>query len=114
MFGGLGGLGSLGDIGNLMKMAKDFQGNMKNMKEELAKQEFSGASGGGTVKVTVSGAMQIKNVAIKPEAVDMSDLSLLEDMVLVATNNALDAAKKTLQEKMQEMTGGAIDLPSLF
>ncbi len=111
MFGNLGGLG---DIGNLMKMAKDFQGNIKGIKEELAQEEFSGTCGGGAVLVTVSGAMQVKAVKVKPEAIDMDDLSLLEDMVMTATNNALKEAKECLQEKMQEMTGGMIDIPDLF
>jgi DNA-binding YbaB/EbfC family protein len=81
------------------------------MKEELANAEFCGTASGDKIQVVVTGDMRVKKVFIAPDAVE--DVELLEDMVLVAVNNALDSAKQSAQQKMTEITGG-INIPGLF
>jgi DNA-binding YbaB/EbfC family protein len=103
--------GNLAEMAGLMKKAKDIQNNLKGMKDELANTEFCGTASGDKVQVVVAGDMRVKKVFIAPDAVE--DVELLEDMVLVAVNNALDSAKQSAQQKMSEITGG-INIPGLF
>ena len=96
---------------NVMKKAKEIQGNMKNLKAELAEAEYAGSSGGDRVQVVVSGDLRVKRVVIAADA--MKDLVLLEDLTTAAVNAALDNAKCAAQQKMTELTGG-IEIPGLF
>lgn len=107
--------GGLGDIAGLMKKARDLQSNLKTFQEEQNGKEFSGSAAGGAVQAVVSGTMELKRLVIKPEAIDGNDLSLTEDLVKTAVNQALESAKAELRTKMQDMTGGlGINLPGLF
>ncbi|QSH42163.1 YbaB/EbfC family nucleoid-associated protein [Lentisphaerota bacterium ZTH] len=103
--------GNLGEMAGMMKKAKDIQKNLKNMKEEMAKAEFSGSCAGGKVEAVVSGDMIVKKVKIASEVT--SDAELLEDMVTAAVNTAINNAKNAAQERMNEATGG-LDIPGLF
>ncbi|MCP3965236.1 MAG: YbaB/EbfC family nucleoid-associated protein [Lentisphaerae bacterium] len=103
--------GNLGEMAGLMKKAKDIQKNLKSMKEEMAKAEFSGACADGKVEATVSGDMTVKNIKIAPEVT--ADAELLEDMVIAAVNTAINNAKNAAQERMNEATGG-LNIPGLF
>jgi DNA-binding YbaB/EbfC family protein len=105
--------GNLGEMAGLMKKASQIQDNMKKMKEEMANVEVSGQSGGGQVEVLASGDFKIKKIIVKPECVNAEDTELLEDLILSAVNNALDAAKLKAQEEMNKVTGG-INIPGLF
>jgi DNA-binding YbaB/EbfC family protein len=106
-------LGGLGNIGELMKKAQDLQGNMKRAKAELALIKVEGSCQNGAVTVAAQGDFVIKKVTIKPEFIDASDPELLEDLITIAVNDALDKAKKASNEKMSELTGG-LNLPDIF
>lgn len=100
------------DMKKYQKMSKDLQSGMEMMKEDLAKQEIEGVAGGGALKVTVSGNQEILKVQIKPEAVDPNDIQMLEDLIIAATNQALEKAKELQQSSMSQMTGG-LKLPNM-
>ena len=68
---------------------------MAQAQEELNQTEYTGTSQSDLVKVTVNGKRQVLNVEIKPEAVDPDDVELLQDLVLMATNDALTQAEKS-------------------
>jgi len=107
--------GGLGDIAGLMKKARDLQGNLKTFQEEQAKKEYTASVSGGAVQVVMSGSLELKQLIIKPEAMDANDPTLTADLVKSAVNQALDQAKGEMRAKMQEMTGGlGINLPGLF
>jgi len=107
--------GGLGDIAGLMKKARDLQSNLKTFQEELAKQEYSASAAGGAVQAVVGGNMTIKQLIIKPEALDANDPGLTADLVQSVVNQALADAKAAARAKMQELTGGiGIDLPNFF
>ncbi|MCP9237494.1 YbaB/EbfC family nucleoid-associated protein [Lewinella sp. JB7] len=76
-------------FGDMMKQMEEMQAKMQ---EQLAQQTFEAEAGGGAVKVTCDGTRTIHNVSIDPEQVDPSDLEALEDLVVVATNRALEQA----------------------
>lgn len=96
----------------MLKKAQEMQKGLQAVQAELAKAEFSGSAASGAVEVVMNGGHEIVRVAIKPEAVDTSDLGMLEDLVKVAANDALKKANATAKEKMAAVTGG-LGIPGL-
>jgi DNA-binding YbaB/EbfC family protein len=105
--------GMQGGMAQLMKQANQMQLKMKKVQEELALRTYEAASGGGAVKVTVSGDNTIKSVAISPDVMGAGDVEMLQDLILTATNEALKTAKETSAKEMEKITGG-LNIPGLF
>jgi len=101
-----------GGIGNLMKQAQKMQENMQKMQEEVAQLEVEGQSGGGMVKVIMTGRHDIKRVSIDDSLMG-DDKDMLEDLIAAAVNDAVRQVEKSSQEKMSSVTGG-MDLPPGF
>ena len=99
-------MGGMGNMQQLMKQAQRMQENMQRKQEELNAREFSAASGGGMVKVTVNGAREVLSVEIDPQCVDPDDVEMLQDLVLSAVNSALKEAASTVEQEMGKLTGG--------
>ncbi len=103
--GGFGG-GMPGNMNNLMKQAQKMQRQMEEAQAALEEQEFTSASGGGAVEVTVSGSKEIKKVKLSEEVVDPEDIEMLEDLIVAAVNEALRKVDETSQKSMAQFTGG--------
>ena len=101
------------NFGNVMKQAQKMQAKMAQVQEELKSEELESSAGGGMVKVTITGDMQIKAVAIDPGAVDPDDVDMLQDMVTAAVNEAIRSAQELAAARMGEVTGG-MNLPGLM
>jgi len=101
-----------GGMGNLMKQAQAMQENMQRMQEEVAKMEVEGQSGGGLVKVTMTGKHEARRVSIDPSLLE-DDKDMLEDLIAAAINDASRRIEQEQQEKMSGMTGG-MNLPPGF
>lgn len=104
--GGFPGGGMPGNMSNLMKQAQRMQRQMEESQKELEVKEFTAAAGGGAVEVTVSGKKEIVKVKLSEEVVDPDDIEMLEDLIVVATNEALRQADEANAEIMNKMTGG--------
>jgi DNA-binding YbaB/EbfC family protein len=98
-----------GGLGNLMKQAQAMQANMQKAQEEIAKMEITGESGGGLVKVTMTGKHEARRVEIDDSLVG-EDKDMLEDLVAAAINDAAHKVEATTQERMSGMTDG-LNLP---
>ena len=98
--------GMPGNMNNLMKQAQRMQRQMETQQAELEAKEFSAASGGGVVEVTVSGKREVTKVKIDPEAVDPDDVEMLQDLILSAVNEAVRLANETMEKEMSKVTGG--------
>ena len=96
----------------MLKQAQELQKNMMKMQEELETATVEATSGGGAVKVVVSGKMQVESLEIDPEAVSPDDVEMLQDMVLTAVNDGLDKAQELAQSRMSSLTGG-LNIPGL-
>ena len=94
-----------GGLGNLMKQAQLMQENMKKLQEQLAVMEVEGQAGSGLVKVVMTGKYQVKRVTIDPKLLG-DDKEMLEDLVMVAFNDAARIVDATTQEKMSGVTAG--------
>ncbi len=92
----------------LMKQAQEMQ---ERLQRELNELVIETSVGGGMVTVQMSGHKQLVGVKIDPEAVDTSDLSMLEDLIVAAVNQAGKKVEETMQGRMGSM---ASSMPGLF
>lgn len=99
-----------GGLGNLMKQAQQIQENMQKAQEELAKMIVSGESGGGLVKITMTGKHDVTKVEID-DSLFKDDKEMLEDLIAAAVNDAVRNVEKQSKEKMSSMTAG-LSLPA--
>jgi len=106
-FGGRPGAAGGGmNMNSLMKQAQKMQKDMADLQDELKTCEYSASVGGGAVQATVSGENQIVSLKIDPDAVEPSDVEMLEDLVIAAVNEALRLAKETSETEMAKLTVG--------
>lgn len=98
--------------GNMMKQAMALQANMKKAQEEIANMEVVGESGGGMVKVTMSGKHEVKRVQIEPQVIS-EDREMLEDLVAAAINDAVNKVESQSQQRMSSVMSG-VALPPGF
>ena len=96
----------------MLRQVQDMQKAMAKAQEELADETVEASAGGGTVTVVVTGALEVREVRIDPDAVDPDDVEMLQDLVTAATNEALRAAQALAQQKLGGATNG-IDLPNI-
>jgi DNA-binding YbaB/EbfC family protein len=101
-----------GGLGNLMKQAQQMQANMQKAQEEIASMEVTGESGGGMVKVTITGRHEARRVEIDASLLS-DDKEMLEDLVAAAINDAAHKLEAVTQERMAGMTSG-LNLPAGF
>jgi len=101
-----------GGLGNLMKQAQAMQENMQKMQAEVADMEVEGQSGGGMVKVIMTGRHDVKRVSIDDSLMG-DDKDMLEDLIAAAVNDAVRQVEKTTQDKMSSVTDG-MNLPPGF
>ncbi len=95
----------MANFGNMMKQAEALQRNMQKAQEEIAAMEIVGESGGGMVKVTMTGRHEVKRVQIEP-AVFGDDREMLEDLVAAACNDAVRKLEAASQQKMSGLMAG--------
>ena len=98
--------------GNMMKQAMALQANMKKAQEEIANMEVTGESGGGMVKVTMTGKHEVKRVQIEPQ-VASEDREMLEDLIAAAFNDAVNKVDQQSQQRMSSVMSG-VALPPGF
>ena len=107
------GMNTNKNMNSVIKQAHKMQEEMEKVQEELEQKTVEASAGGGMIEVKASGKKEILSVKIKPEAVDPEDVETLEDLVMVAVNEALKKADDMMAEGMSAVTGG-INIPGLF
>ncbi|MBO5059781.1 MAG: YbaB/EbfC family nucleoid-associated protein [Clostridia bacterium] len=111
-FGG-SGMNQNKKVSNVVKQAQLMQERMEAVQAEVEKKTVEATAGGGAVTVIANGKKEIESIKIKPEAVDPEDVETLEDLIMVAVNDAIKKADDMMAEGMSEITGG-INIPGLF
>ena len=104
-----GGFGGGANMQQLMRQAQKMQQQMQEMQEKLEAEEYEAASGGGMVKVRISGKHELTEMHIDPQVIDPDDAEMLEDLVKAAVNEALrkvDEAKEAAAGRMAPGLGG--------
>ena len=112
--GGGGGMpgGNMGMMRQLQKMQEE----MVAAQEALANETVDVSVGGGAVTIVITGHQRVQSVTIKPEAIDTSDpewLTDLQDLLVVAVNQAIEQSQAMAAQRMESITGGLGDIPGL-
>jgi DNA-binding YbaB/EbfC family protein len=94
------------NIQGLMKQAQMMQKKMQEEQQRLEQEEFEGISGGGMVKVVLSGKFEMKKINLDKSIVDPEDVEVLEDLIVAAYNDAKEKADAKMGEAMGSITGG--------
>lgn len=100
-----GGFGGGMNMNALMQQARKMQEQMTKAQEELENAEIVGKAGGEMVTVTMNGKKEIKSIKLAREAVDPDDVEMLEDLILVAINDASKKAEELSSSKMGGLGG---------
>lgn len=99
-----------GNMNNMMKQLKKAQENMQKKQEEIEATTLEVDK--GMVKVEITGKKEIKSITIDPELVDQDDVEMLEDLIMVAVNEAIAKADDLMNSEMGKLTGG-LGIPGL-
>ncbi|MEI8167034.1 MAG: YbaB/EbfC family nucleoid-associated protein [Chloroflexales bacterium] len=98
----------------LQQMAQQMQKQMQKIQEELAVAVVEGSAGGGAITVRMNGHRELQSVIIAPEVVDPADVEMLQDLLVVAINDAAKKAQELAEQRMGPLMGGMKGLPGLF
>ena len=99
-------------MANLQRMAQQMQQEMLRVQTELEAVQVDGSAGGGVVKAVVTGKQELVSVTIDPDAVNPSDVEMLQHLIVAAVNDALRASREVAEQKMAAVTGG-LQIPGM-
>jgi DNA-binding YbaB/EbfC family protein len=103
-------LKGLGNMASMLKQAHALRGQVAEMQERLARARVQGSAGGGMVMVEANGQQNILGVRIDPSVLD--DKEMLEDLLVAATNQALEKSREAAAREMEQVTGN-FNVPGL-
>lgn len=111
--GGGGGLNLPGGGKGLANQLQAMQQQMAEAQEALGDKTVEITSGGGVVKVVMTGHQKLQSITIDPEIIDPDDVEMLQDLIVAAVNEAVEASQNLAAEEMESITGG-LNIPGLF
>lgn len=97
-------------MNKMMQQVQKMQAEMQRVQEEIQKETVTASAGGGAVKATVTGGLELTNLEIDPDALDPEDVEMLQDMITAAVNEALSGAQEMANKRLGGVTGGLGDL----
>ena len=100
------------NLTDMMKQVQKVQAQMTKIQEEMAGKTVQAEAGGGMVTAVANGRQEIVSITIAPECISLNDVSMLQDLVTAAVNEALASSKKMFQEEVSKITGG-IRIPGI-
>lgn len=112
-FRGGAGMNTNTKMNSVISQAKKMQEQMEQVQAEMEEKIIKTSAGGGVIEIEMNGKKELLAVKIKPEAVDPDDVETLEDLIIVAVNDAIKKADDMMSEGMNAITGG-INIPGLF
>ena len=115
-FGGFGGGNPNDMMRQFQKMQQKMQEDMAAAQEALEKETLEVSVGGGAVTVVITGHQRIQSITLKKELIDTSDeewVNDLQDMLVIATNQAIEQSQAMAAERMESITSGLGNIPGL-
>jgi hypothetical protein len=103
-----------GGGGGMLKQLQQMQQEMVEAQEALGDETLSVTAGGGAIEVVITGHQHIQNITIEPEVVDPEDIDMLQDLIVAAVNEAIEASQKMAADRLGALTGGLGDLSGLL
>ncbi len=107
------GMNANRNVNNVIRQAQKMQEEMERVQEEMEDKTVEATAGGGMVTVVANGKKELVSIKINPDVVDKDDVETLEDLVMVAVNDAIHKADDMMTEGMSAVTGG-LKIPGLF
>jgi len=101
-----------GGMGELMRQASRLQRRVETRKNELKTETVDASAGNDQVKATVNGAGELVSITIAPELLKSEDLSMVQDLVVAATNAAIKKSQEMIESEIEKVTGG-VKIPGL-
>jgi nucleoid-associated protein EbfC len=102
-----------GGMNNLVRQAQKMQGKITKVQEDIGQKTIEASTGGGMVTAVVNGNQELLKIKINPEVVSPDDVEMLEEMILGAVNQAMEAASEMMNSEIEKITGG-LNIPGLF
>jgi len=100
--------------GGMLQQLQKLQEEMVKTQEALGDETISVTAGGGAIEVVITGHQRIQSISIDPEVVDPEDVEMLQDLIVAAINEAVEASQKMSADKLGALTGGLGGLPGLL
>ncbi len=94
------------NIGEMMKQVQAMQSRMAEMQAKLEQSTVTGQSGGGMVKVTMTGKGAMTRLEIDPSLMKAEEKDILEDLIIAAHSDAKAKSEALMAEQMKDLTGG--------
>jgi DNA-binding YbaB/EbfC family protein len=111
--GAMGGMNPAGGMkGGLASQLQAMQQQMADAQESLGDETVEISAGGGAVKVVMTGHQKLVSIVLEPDVVDPDDIDMLQDLIVSAVNQAVEASQELAAEKMGSVTGG-LNIPGL-
>ena len=98
---------------NMLRQAQELQAKLAKAQQELSNMTTEVSSGGGAIKMVIDGHQKIHSVSISPEVINAEEAELLEDMVMVAVNEAINKSQELAASHLSSLTGG-LKIPGMF
>lgn len=95
-----------------VKQLQQMQQRLAKAQEELANETVETTAGGGAITVVITGDQRVRKITIAPEAVDPSDVAMLEDLIVAAVNEAIGKSQDLAAKRMGAVTGN-LRLPGM-
>ncbi|MEF2649971.1 YbaB/EbfC family nucleoid-associated protein [Collinsella tanakaei] len=96
----------------MMKQARKMQEQLAQAQESMKDVTIDASAGGGMVKATVNGDLELVSIQIDPDALDPEDVDLLQDMIAAAVNEAIRGVSEVASKQMSSITGG-LNIPGM-
>jgi nucleoid-associated protein EbfC len=101
------------NIQEMMRQAQKMKQKIDKAQAEVAARSFEGTAGGGMVVVTANGKNEVLAVKIEKEVVNPDELEMLQDLIVAATNQAIQRATEAMQTEVSKLTNG-LGIPGMF
>ena len=98
------------NVNKMMQQVQKMQEEMQRVQEEISHETVTASAGGGAVKATMTGGLELVSIEIDPDVLDPEDVEMLQDMVLAAVNESLTSAQELASKRLGGITGGLGDL----
>ncbi len=98
------------NIAKMMKQAQEMQAKLGQMQAQMEATEFEGQSANGAVKLTLTGKGKMTKIALDASVVNAAEKDMLEDLIMLAHNDAKNKADAALADAMGSVTSG-LNLP---
>jgi DNA-binding YbaB/EbfC family protein len=109
-----GGAGGGAGRAEQLRQLQMMQAQMEAIQAEIEEKEVETTAGGGAVAVKVNGKKEVVSISIDPEVIDKDDPETLQDLIIVAVNEALRQIEEISQTEMGKVTGGLGLPPEAF